>query len=1720
VTNTDDSGSGSLRQAILDANGNPGLDTIAFNIGSGGVQTIQPMTALPEITDPVVIDGTTQPGFQGTPLIVLNGANAPTGANGLVISAGNSTVKGLVINAFRANGILLQSHGNDLIAGNYLGTDMAGTVAAYNGSSDISIQGGSNSNTIGGTTTADRNVLASNLNQFSLTVTGSGTVVEGNYIGTDVTGARSLSAGSGVLVSFGSDIGIGGTSAGAGNLISGHTNGVGVSFVGGGGNRVQGNRIGTDGTASQALGNSTGVSFQSGSTNNVVGGTVPGARNIISGSHQEGVRFDSGNNQVQGNYIGTDGTGTRALGNGAGVLVDTTSVDMPVIVGGTAAGAGNVISGNSTGVSFEGGLGALVQGNLIGTDVTGTLALGNGTGVYIDMGSLITVGGETAGARNVISGNSAYGVHLRVGGNFIRGNYIGTDATGTRALGNGTGIYSVPGGQNDANTIGGTAAGMGNLVSGNTGDGIYLGSNGNLMQGNIIGTDVTGTKALRNGYGVYVLGGSNNSVGGATAGARNLISGNSTAGVFINSSSNLVQGDFIGTDVTGTMAVGNGVGVIINAGSNSLIGGTATGAGNLISGNGTLGVSIAGSSNLVQGNLIGTNAASTARLGNVDGIHLTAGANNTTVGGTASGARNVIAGNTNIGIFIVSAGNLIQGNFIGTDAGGSYALSNGLGVDIEPGSINNTIGGTTSAARNLISGNSSDGIFANAGLNMIQGNYIGTDLTGTRALGNGHDGVDFFPFGSDNSVGGSTAQAGNLISGNAFDGIQSGGSGNLVQGNLIGTNSAGTTALSNGNHGVEIYSGNNNSLGGTAAAARNIISGNRKDGVVVAGSSNLVQGDFIGTDVTGTTPLANDTGIYISGANNTVGGTVPGAGNLISGNTTYGVEISGGVAAGNLVQGNTIGTDVRGTAALRNIYGVYIASASNNTIGGSVAGAGNLISGNFNGVVIMFSSSGGGDLVEGNLIGTDPTGTMAVGNLVGVVLQSGSNNTVGGTTAGTRNVISGNTNDGVDVFASGNLLVGNYIGTDATATFVVGNNHDGILIAGSNNTLGGTSAGAANVIGGNTADGVAVTGSSNLVVGNDIGLDLAMFGFLGNAVGVDVVGTGNVIGGPDIGEGNVISANRDFGLEVTGSANLMLGNRIGTDATGEIGLHNGAGILLSGSNNTVGGTRPGFGNLVSANPDNIVITATGISNLIQGCLIGTDATGTAILGGGEGIQIFGGSDNTIGGVERGAKNVISGNGLGIDLYSGAGNRIQGNFVGTDITGRFALSNTYGVSAQGPNTVIGGTTPGAGNVISGNRFTGLFVSNNHMIVEGNFIGTDVTGTIALGNGLVGVSLSDASDSIVGGTAPGTGNLISGNGDDGISISSGSGEEVLGNRIGTDVTGTVALGNKYGISIYNTGVIIGGSTAGAGNLISGNQIAGITMGGTGNVLQGNFIGTDMTGAEPLPNGLHGVYATGSNDLIGGTVAGAANRIAFNGGDGVRISGGTGNAIRENVILGHNAALGIELVSNANHGQEYPVLTSATSDAFSTTITGILASAPSTTFTVEFFANTMCNPSGYGEGERFLGSTAVTTDSDGNAAFTFTVPIPVDPGQFVSATATDPANNTSQFSACVEVTSPAAPGHLLSAVTDIMIPTGGVDLTGLTLLDVGTVELETTDGYGIPNGPASPPLPVAGSALTTQPTDAEPCIGDLLASPGLSDRFWAKLTLYWVDLGPTGP
>jgi len=398
-----------------------------------------------------------------------------------------------------------------------------------------------------------------------------------------------------------------------------------------------------------------------------------------------------------------------------------------------------------------------------------------------------------------------------------------------------------------------------------------------------------------------------------------------------------------------------------------------------------------------------------------DGIQLHGGSDGSIIRGL------VIQNFTGSGINIAgSNGNTIAGNWIGLNATGTGAAGNAVGISIW-NSANNIIGGSSAADRNVISGNTSLGIGLNTDNgsttgNVIKGNYIGTDASGANAVGNANQGVWVSAAG--NSIGGTVAGEGNVISGTtAWVGIQleAPASNTLVAGNLIGLNATGNAALANAGGGIYVQSANN-TIGGTTVAARNVISGNSSSGITLTGGSatgNVISGNYIGTDISGMIDLGNaNSGITIESSGNTIGGTATGAGNLISGNNYSGVFINGESADNNIVQGNTIGTDVSGNASLANSWdGVSVIDGADNTlIGGTTAATRNIIAGNTEAGVYISDSGTTGTVVQGNYIGVGTDGVTALGNgMQGVAIEnSATSSLIGSTTAGAGNIIANN----------------------------------------------------------------------------------------------------------------------------------------------------------------------------------------------------------------------------------------------------------------------------------------------------------------------------------------------------------------------------------------------------------------------------------------------------------------------------------------------------------------------------------------------------------------------------------------------------------------------------------------------------------------------------------------------------------------------------------------
>jgi titin len=324
--------------------------------------------------------------------------------------------------------------------------------------------------------------------------------------------------------------------------------------------------------------------------------------------------------------------------------------------------------------------------------------------------------------------------------------------------------------------------------------------------------------------------------------------------------------------------------------------------------------------------------------------------------------------------------------------------------------------------------------------------------------------------------------------------------------------------------------------------------------------------------------------------------------------------------------------------------------------------------------------------------------------------------------------------------------------------------------------------------------------------------------------------------------------------------------------------------------------------------------------------------------------------------------------------------------------------------------------------------------------------------------------------IGGPATGAGNVVSGNSDAGIVVAFAYYNFVQGNLVGTTAAGNAALPNRIGIECEaDLSTSVGGTEPGARNVISGNSLDGVLIffNATDDAVIHNLIGTDVTGQFPLGNGRNGVMIRSVSDgnVVGGPSDNAGNVIAFNGAAGIAVGFDVGDSSSGNSILRNsihdNGGLGIDLGSNGvtlndpadsdagpNGLQNFPVLTSALWSGASLVVSGTLDSAPSTTFSVELFSNSSCESSGYGEGQSFLGAVSVTTDASGRASFQTTIPAPLDSVGFVTATATDSAGNTSEFSACVAlVSAPSVPvpvGPVALVVLAVLLAASGLALS----------------------------------------------------------------------------
>ncbi|HNQ68642.1 MAG TPA: NosD domain-containing protein [Bacteroidales bacterium] len=747
VTNTLDSGPGSLRQAITDAQASPGSNTVLFAIPTSDANynstsehwVISLNSALPYIVmGNLTIDATSQTGYLGTPKLAITTSSPSTVLWAFGIFSSNNNIKGFLVYGF-ANGILISEPGvqNNNISQCYLGTDVSGTYAIGNQNAVVINNQASDNNVFDC-------LISGNTNGFVCNNASQNQIYD-CYFGVNYLAAGALPNTNGIVLDSGSH-----SNLIRDNVISGNTS-AGILISKSNQNQIKGNKIGTDISGLSQIANENGLMIDS-SINNIIGGENINDRNIISGNNQSGIVISgrtSTQNQILGNYIGTDLNGEAKLSNLYGIAI-TKAFDNII-------GPDNLISGNTDiGVLLTGKYTRLnrIEGNIIGTDVSGTQLLDNHKGIVIkSLANSNFVGGNTAGQRNIISGNLEIGIYIEASdSNKVTGNYIGVDISGMNKVavaytqpyyehldslvqGNGIEFNATA----KHNILGGDDFGERNVVSGHKVYGVvYYGNcSYNHLYNNFIGTDATSQNAVPNATGIcFDCASNHNDV------VNCVISGNLSYGLFYvtrGTEYNRFWGNMVGVDSTGTVAVPNDIGIVVSTGTaHNIIGGEEPWQANVFSGNRLSGMMITNGLteyNQVKGNYFGTDKTGTIAVPNLYGITITTFTKHNIIEG------NLISGNTMSGIILYehADSNRIVNNKIGTDINLNPLGNGNGGIYVDQGASFNTIGEVENP--NIIAHNSNAGILVKHELtqnNRVSGNLI---------YQNDGLGIDIFPFG-------------------------------------------------------------------------------------------------------------------------------------------------------------------------------------------------------------------------------------------------------------------------------------------------------------------------------------------------------------------------------------------------------------------------------------------------------------------------------------------------------------------------------------------------------------------------------------------------------------------------------------------------------------------------------------------------------------------------------------------------------------------------------------------------------------------------------------------------------------------------------------------------------------------------------------------------------------------------------------------------------------
>ena len=1342
-------------------------------------------------------------------------SNSSPAFSGLTINSANNTIKGLTIGGFTATfsfraGIYINGAGatGNTISGNYIGTNATGTSANGN-YYGIFLGTSAHSNIIGGTTAAERNVIAGST-EYGILISGTNShTIKGNYIGLNATGTAGIGNGkAGIEISGGASSTIGGTNAADRNVISGNNiAGIGMDGAGATGNTVAGNYIGINAAGTAAIGNSRGI-WISGGVNNTVGGVIAGSRNIISGNSGAGliINNSASGNMVYNNYIGTDTAGTAGIANTShGVQLQFSAVNN--IIGGTGANQPNVIAFNtSDGVWVEsaGSDGNIISGNSIFSN--------SGLGIDLDPNGV----GTGSGANNdkprpsitsiTLSGANFITVATVTASDtieFFRVNNAAAPAVSGDPSGSGEGylylgkcvdngacsgphISAVA----DANAAAGTvqatllSSGLGgpDTVSATATDA----TNGtsefavnvptSLCPGGVVtSTADTGAGSLRECI-KFANSNPGTTISFNIATAANQSSGGdswwriSPASTLptITAAGTVINGATQTTNQGNTNSLGPeieiyGAGAGASVDGLTLTGGTSTIRGLVINSFTNNGIKLdVNDGNTIVGNYIGTDATGTVDLGNTYyGIYIYWHSGSNIIGTSAAADRNVISGNNSAGIRTQwSDGNIIKSNYVGVNATGTGAIGNsasGVVIYSREATGGNVIGGSGANEGNVISGNTEYGIHLDTGPinDIIQGNKIGTNAAGTAAVANTDSGIYCGTSSTGIQIGGTAAGAGNVISGNSRNGIYFQGSSSSIQGNYIGTNTGATLNLGNagGFSGIRIDStGSNNTIGGTATGAANVIAFNGTDGGVYIPAATADNNVISGNSIFSNAGLGIDLGPWGvgtgSGANNdkprpTITGITPSGANF----TTIATVTTGDTIEFFRVN-NTASPAVTPDPTSSGEGFLYLGSCvDNGACSGphmSAVADANAAAGTVQATLLSSGLTGADSVTATATDATNGTSEFAA-NVPTSLCPGGAVTTTSDSGAGSlRECIHyANANPGTaisfNIPGPGNQSSG-------------GDSWWRITL---NSCLPPITA-ASTVIDGSTQR--VNRGVNSNSRGPEIEID-GNQGSVASCSGLEV----NNVGSVRIRE-LAISNFSWYGVWIHGAGATNCGvyaNYIGIDAVGvaaranaEQGIRVGQGV----SNLDIGSAVSGDGNLVSGNGSDGIYVGNAPSSSqirIRGNIVGINRAGTAkVPNGSTNISLSDVDFLTIGGMLVTERNIISGASFGIQMNGVVSNvTVKGNYFGT---GPLGTETTLGNSSMGiyinvspnpHNIAIGGLINGEGNLIASNP--------SGMVTASSGTGTQILGNILRNNTTVGISANSPSMVI-------SGNLLQANG----------------------------------------------------------------------------------------------------------------------------------------------------------------------------------------------------------------------------------------------------------------------------------------------------------------------------------------------------------------------